>query len=114
MIISWIYYRRGLPLVAALLVALAGVGLALAWSHQAATAAVNGDTVEATIDMTCFPPPPEEGEEPGIGSPPPCALPDGVDSKFISPNPSGQARLEVKMTARRRLKSNWKVWPRTW
>jgi hypothetical protein len=96
MITSWMHYRLGLPLVAALLVALAGVGLALAWGNQAATAAKNSDTVEATIDMTCFPPPSDEGEEPGIGSPPPCALPDELDSKFISPNPSGQAHLEVK------------------
>ena len=96
MITSWLRYRRGLPLLAALLVALAGVGLALAWGHQAATTADEGDTLDAIIDMTCFPPPPDEGEEPGIGPPPPCALPDGLDSKFISPNPSGQARLKVK------------------
>jgi hypothetical protein len=46
--------------------------------------------------MTCFPPPPDEGEEPGIGSSPPCVLPDGLDPKFISPDPSGQAHVEVK------------------
>jgi hypothetical protein len=96
MITLWRYFRVGMPVVVALLVALAGVGFAFVWNHQAAAAPVNSDNIDATIAMTCFPPPPDEGEEPGIGSPPPCAVPDGLDSKFVSPNPSGKAHLEVK------------------
>lgn len=45
------------------------------------------------VDMTCFPPPPLPGEEPGIGPPPPCLLPDGIDPEFISPEPRGRARV---------------------
>lgn len=55
-----------------------------------------GTYIDATIDMTCFPPPPAPGEEPGIGSPPPCLLPAGIDSEFISPAPEGVLNLKVK------------------
>lgn len=51
--------------------------------------------VNAQIDMTCFPPPPPPGQAPGIGTPPPCVLPSGLATKFISPNPAGQARVRV-------------------
>jgi hypothetical protein len=59
MIASRIRYRWGLPLVIALLLALVGVGLVLAWSHQAASGDDDeeGGIVNAMIDMTCFPPP---------------------------------------------------------
>ena len=51
--------------------------------------------LSATIEMTCFPPPPAPGEEPGIGPPPPCILPSDIAQEFISPNPSGMARMEI-------------------
>lgn len=87
-------FRRGLPMLAVLLVI---AGLAGSWSPEVAADANDvGIRTNVTVDMTCFPPPPPEGEEPGIGPPPPCLLPDGLDPKFISPNPSGQARLIVK------------------
>ena len=47
------------------------------------------------ISMTCFPPPPAPGEEPGIGPPPPCLLPPDIAPEFISPNPSGAARMDI-------------------
>lgn len=47
------------------------------------------------IDMTCFPPPPAPGEPPGMGGPPPCLLPAGIDSEFISPAPEGRLKLRV-------------------
>jgi hypothetical protein len=50
----------------------------------------------STVTMTCFPPPPLSGEDPGIGPPPPCLLPVGIASEFISPNPSGNATYTVK------------------
>ena len=56
----------------------------------------SSDLVNATIDMTCFPPPPAPGGEPGIGSPPPCILPVGIDGEFISPAPSGKLNLTVR------------------
>ena len=46
---------------------------------------------KTNITMTCFPPPPPAGEDPGIGPPPPCLLPVGISSEFISPSPSGTA-----------------------
>lgn len=58
--------------------------------------AQSSDLVNATIEMTCFPPPPAPGEEPGIGSLPPCILPVGIDDEFISPAPSGKLRLTVQ------------------
>ncbi len=54
------------------------------------------EVVNAFVDMTCYPPPPPEGEEPGIGPPPPCLLPVGLDPKFISPDPSGLAHIVVR------------------
>ena len=52
-------------------------------------------SLSATIEMTCFPPPPAPGQEPGIGPQPPCLLPAGIAPEFISPNPSGMARMNV-------------------
>ena len=49
----------------------------------------------ANLDMTCFPPPPAPGEQPGIGPPPPCILPDGIAPEFVSPDPSGMARMAI-------------------
>jgi len=46
------------------------------------------------IAMTCFPPPPLPGEEPGVGPPPPCLLPEDIGTEFISPDPIGRARVE--------------------
>jgi hypothetical protein len=43
MITAWMSSHRTLSLLAALLVTLAGVGLALVWNHQAANAAKNYD-----------------------------------------------------------------------
>ncbi len=48
------------------------------------------------INMTCFPPPPSPGEQPGIGSKPPCVLPDGIEPEFISRKPRGKAHVIVK------------------
>lgn len=50
---------------------------------------------KGTITMTCFPPAPPPGQPPGIGSPPPCVLPVGVSSQFMSPNPNGTATFTV-------------------
>ncbi len=47
------------------------------------------------VDMTCFPPPPAPGGEPGIGSLPPCLLPTNLDPSFVSPNPSGVAKVRT-------------------
>lgn len=51
--------------------------------------------VDSIIEMTCFPPPSSTGGQPGIGPPPPCVVPSGLDPRFISPSPSGRARLRV-------------------
>ena len=59
--------------------------------------------VDARIDMTCFPPPPAPGDEPGIGSPPPCLLPAGIDNEFVSPNPEGYLDLKVDENGRARF-----------
>ena len=75
---------RGLGFVA-VLVFLAWIPLTL---H-----AQNGP-VNTFIDMTCFPPPPAPGEEPGIGPPPPCLLPAGLPDEFVSPDPSGSVHIE--------------------
>ncbi|MCI0539852.1 MAG: hypothetical protein L0Z50_31980 [Verrucomicrobiales bacterium] len=73
---------------------LAAVTLSLApWL---AAASPHDVIVNATIDMTCFPPPPPPSQAPGIGASPPCALPSRLDPRFVSPNPSGRARLIVK------------------
>ncbi|MFN0105027.1 MAG: hypothetical protein ACKV2U_23455 [Bryobacteraceae bacterium] len=73
------------------------VSTAVAQSEQPSGAWDNHrpSLVDATIQMTCFPPPSSTGGQPGIGSPPPCVLPTGLDPRFISPNPSGRARLRV-------------------
>lgn len=48
-----------------------------------------GDAIsESTVVLTCFQPP-------GSGPLPPCLLPVGIDAKFISPNPSGSARVAI-------------------
>lgn len=46
-----------------------------------------------TIPMTCFPPPPAPGSEPGIGPPPPCLLPTDLSPDLVAPNPSGSANI---------------------
>ena len=51
--------------------------------------------VNEVVEMTCFPPPPAPGSPPGIGPPPPCLLPAGIDPEFISPDPSGLARVSI-------------------
>ncbi len=62
--------------------------LLLGW--QVASAQFKGE-----IQMTCFPAPPPPGHAPGIGPAPPCLLPTGIPSKFVSPRPKGVARFEV-------------------
>lgn len=93
---SWQRLRQHVSLLVALLIRLAITGLPLTWSPQAAAADHDRLVVNARIDMTCFPAPPPPGEEPDIGPPPPCVLPHGLDPRFISPHPSGQAYLRVK------------------
>jgi hypothetical protein len=80
-----------LALAIAVLLGLPTSTLAQAIGERDALARVN-----ATIDMTCFPPPGPVGSEPGIGSAPPCIVPVGLDPKFVSPNPTGQAHLAVR------------------
>ncbi|MEZ4699236.1 MAG: T9SS type A sorting domain-containing protein [Rhodothermales bacterium] len=58
--------------------------------------AQQGGGRQFSVEMTCFPPPPAPGGVPGIGPPPPCILPVGVDTRFVSPNPTGTARFHVR------------------
>jgi len=74
--------------------------LALAVLVLAAAEAVNLDGAQAAggqgvvlntrVDLACPGPPGEPG------TPPPCILPVGLDPRFVSPNPSGQAHLRVR------------------
>lgn len=48
----------------------------------------------STIGMTCFPPPPAPGDEPGIGPAPPCLLPSGLDLSLSAPNATGSAIVQ--------------------
>ncbi len=49
-----------------------------------------------SVEMTCFPPPPAPGGQPGVGPPPPCILPVGIAPEFVSPAPTGTARFNVR------------------
>ncbi|MDZ4699043.1 MAG: T9SS type A sorting domain-containing protein [Rhodothermales bacterium] len=55
-----------------------------------------GSATRFSVDMTCFPPPPAPGGQPGVGPPPPCILPVGIAPEFVSPAPSGTARFNVR------------------
>lgn len=61
-------------------------------SLQAATLRQEAHGQTHQVGMTCFPPP-NPGGEPGVGPPPPCLLPADLPPEFVSPNPSGQAKV---------------------
>lgn len=71
-------------------------GLVLALCLVAAPVKARQAAAPFVVDMTCFPEPPEEGEDFGIGPPPPCLLPDGIAGDFISPAPAGTATFVAK------------------
>ncbi len=69
--------------------------LALVASLLPSPALAEPPLVDAVVEMTCFPPPPAPGQEPGLGPPPPCTLPAGLPPEFASPEPSGRLHLVV-------------------
>jgi hypothetical protein len=95
MIALWMRSYRDLLFRVVFWLSLAITGWTLVGNPSVAVAG-NHTVVNTMIDMTCLPPPPPPGEEPGIGSPPPCVLPSELDAKFVSPRPSGRAHLAVK------------------
>jgi hypothetical protein len=78
-----------------------GLAVAVALSLGSAAASEHPVT-RAAIEMTCFPPP--SSGELGIGPPPPCVVPSGLDPRFISPNPSGHARLTATPNGRTKVR----------
>ncbi|MBX2819975.1 MAG: T9SS type A sorting domain-containing protein [Rhodothermaceae bacterium] len=72
-----------------------GVVVLLLAPHSSLFTLAQSNNTTAQIEMTCFPPPPQPGDEPGTGSPPPCVLPVGIGDEFISPSPSGTLNLKV-------------------
>lgn len=80
------------------IVSLASIGVlaGLAFCETSVAYAEGDVVINAVIEMTCFPPPPPEGEDWGIGPMPPCLLPVDLDPWFVSPDPSGLAHMIVR------------------
>jgi hypothetical protein len=67
-LITTIRSHRGISFIAVMLVALVGAGVASIWNPQAAASNQengNGVVLNTRINMTCFPPPPPQGQQPG-------------------------------------------------